>query len=253
MYSILKRLALSLLPSSALDALEFPLRSLYYPFVKGDKVHCPCCNRSYKSFQEMNREDFEDQLCPGCGSIQRTRLLREYLNLEFPKLQELHILHFSPHKYLRKIILNEKPANYYDTDFVSTRCRYQFDITALELDSNSLDLIISYHIFEHIPNDRLAMQECFRTLKPNGRMLAQVPWREERTIEDPSITDPKDRLRLFGQEDHVRYYGREDFIKRLEELGFEVQEKKAQDLFDANTLEKESLRGEEIIFDCFKP
>ncbi len=253
MYNGLKRMILKLLPTSALEVLEFPLRSLYYPFVKGNAYDCPCCERSFKNFQAIEHEYFKDQLCPSCGSIQRTRLLWKYLQLEWPELSQKKILHFSPHKYLRKKILQQNKTNYNDTDYVTSRCRYQYDITALPLDSNSLDLVIAYHIFEHIPDDRLAMQECFRTLASGGRMLAQVPWRNEATVEDSSITDPKERLRLFGQEDHVRYYGKQDFKNRLQEAGFEVSEKRADLLFDAASLKRESLRAEEIICDCLKP
>ena len=37
-----------------------------------------------------------------------------------------------------------------------------------------------------------------------------------------NLTDPKERLRLFGQEDHVRCYG-PDYVDRLREAGFDVQ------------------------------
>ena len=43
----------------------------------------------------------------------------------------------------------------------------------------------------------------------------------EKTFEDPSITDPAERERLFGQYDHVRQYGL-DYPERLREAGFVV-------------------------------
>ena len=41
------------------------------------------------------------------------------------------------------------------------------------------------------------------------------------TDEDPSVTDPQERFRRFGQTDHVRLYGR-DYMDRLREAGFIV-------------------------------
>ncbi len=38
----------------------------------------------------------------------------------------------------------------------------------------------------------------------------------ERTWEDPSVTSPQERERLFGQEDHLRAYG-PDYVDRLAE------------------------------------
>jgi hypothetical protein len=42
------------------------------------------------------------------------------------------------------------------------------------------------------------------------------------TDEDPTIADPDERNRRFGQWDHVRLYGKDDFLARLSEAGFEV-------------------------------
>jgi hypothetical protein len=41
------------------------------------------------------------------------------------------------------------------------------------------------------------------------------------TIEDPAVTDPIERLRIFGQEDHVRLYAAADFVGRIRDSGFE--------------------------------
>jgi hypothetical protein len=48
-----------------------------------------------------------------------------------------------------------------------------------------------------------------------------VELERETTFEDDTITDPKERTRIFGQYDHRRIYGR-DYAKRLAEAGFEV-------------------------------
>jgi SAM-dependent methyltransferase len=85
-------------------------------------------------------------------------------------------------------------------------------------------VILCSHVLEHVPDDRRAMRELARVLKPDGWAFLQVPVnrRIARTIEDPQVTDPGERERRFGQSDHVRWYGL-DFPVRLAEAGLEVR------------------------------
>ena len=53
-------------------------------------------------------------------------------------------------------------------------------------------------------------------------MLSPVDESREETFEDPTVTAPEERTRLFGQYDHRRVYGR-DYADRLREAGFEVE------------------------------
>ena len=61
-------------------------------------------------------------------------------------------------------------------------------------------------------------------MKKGGTAILQVPLDESRTttFEDNSITEPKERTRVFGQYDHVRVYG-QDYYQRLEAAGFQVE------------------------------
>jgi len=65
------------------------------------------------------------------------------------------------------------------------------------------------------------MRELRRVLKPNGWALLLVPISADVTFEDPSIVDPREREKAFGQWDHVRRYG-PDYVNRLREAGFKV-------------------------------
>jgi SAM-dependent methyltransferase len=79
-------------------------------------------------------------------------------------------------------------------------------------------------VLEHVPDDRKAMREIYRMLKPGGRSILQVPLalKLSKTREDASVDDEAERIRLFGQRDHVRLYGR-DYHDRLRDAGFEVE------------------------------
>ena len=48
-------------------------------------------------------------------------------------------------------------------------------------------------------------------------------YKREKTYEDDTITDKREREKIFGQYDHLRIYGK-DYPQRLRESGFDVSE-----------------------------
>ena len=99
----------------------------------------------------------------------------------------------------------------------------QADITQLPFADEEFDVVLINHVLEHVPDDRQALREIYRVLRPGGRALMQHPMPEglTGTVEDPSVTDPADRLEAFGQADHVRMYEESDFRARIREAGFD--------------------------------
>ena len=69
------------------------------------------------------------------------------------------------------------------------------------------------------------MKELYRVMKKGGMGVFQIPQdlNRESTFEDNSITDRKERAKIFGQYDHVRVYGR-DYFEKLRSVGFKVKE-----------------------------
>lgn len=98
------------------------------------------------------------------------------------------------------------------------------DIHQIPFEDNSFDVVFCNHVMEHVEDDIKACAEINRVLKPNGWGIIQSPvYEQEVTLEDKSITDPKERERVFGQSDHVRKYGK-DYAKRLSKSGLMVSE-----------------------------
>src|SRR5690606_25334743 len=99
------------------------------------------------------------------------------------------------------------------------------DICNLPFEDNSFDVILCNHVLEHITDDTKAMQELYRVMKVGGMGIFQIPQDLSRntTFEDDSITDKKERSRIFGQYDHVRVYGL-DYFDKLRTIGFKVKE-----------------------------
>ena len=141
--------------------------------------------------------------------------------------------------------------DYLSIDLDGKKAMMAMDLTAMTFDDNSFDAIVCNHVLEHIPDDKKAMKELFRVLKPGGWASLQVPIKGDITQEDLSITEPKERLRLYGQEDHVRYYGR-DFIGRLKEAGFDVRSISKTDLLGTDEMERVSVALENEVILCGK-
>ena len=92
------------------------------------------------------------------------------------------------------------------------------------MDDCSIDVVICNHLLEHVEDDGKALSEIYRILRPGGWGIILVPEDRSRatTFEDDTITDPKERTRIFGQYDHRRIYGR-DYDSRLAQAGFRVE------------------------------
>jgi SAM-dependent methyltransferase len=128
------------------------------------------------------------------------------------------------------------------------------DIMNIPYKDDSFDVILCSHVLEHVANDQKAMRELFRVLIPGGWAILQSPVDRQRdeTFEDPNVTSPQDRLRLFGQSNHVRVYGR-DYKDRLEKAGFSVKIDGYVRSLSADEINVHGLLEDEDIYLCTKP
>lgn len=111
---------------------------------------------------------------------------------------------------------------YVSGDLLEGRGEQVVDLTALAFGDASFDLVIAFHVLEHVPDDARALAEIRRVLRPGGSALLQVPLRDGPTLEDASVDTPEGRLATFGQEDHVRVYG-SDFPARVTAAGLHAE------------------------------
>jgi len=171
------------------------------------------------------------------------------------------VLHIAPENSLAALFQSTDSIGYLSADLTST-AMVQMDITDIHYPDNSFDVIYCSHVLEHVPEDRKAMAEFCRVLKPDGWAILQVPITVVRTIEDPTVTSPVERERLYGQDDHVRRYGL-DYRDRLVGAGFKVMVHDfVQELGEATTRryglrESKDAHGDlvvsEDIYLCQKP
>jgi len=129
----------------------------------------------------------------------------------------------------------------------------KIDILHIPHADSQFHVVICCHVLEHIPDDRKAMSEMYRVLRPGGWGLVTVPVRDaDTTYEDPTITKEEDRLKAFGEGSHVRWYGR-DFKERVEMAGFTVEVFRFEDLFTDHEARAHALMTRDDIYVCSKP
>lgn len=227
MYQAFKKVALSVFPKKILFENEIFFRSLFAFHLHGKNHECTVCSHGLKKFIPIPDGDL---LCPFCGS--RSRIRRLYSFLIENELIWKKVLHFSPSRSVYRLLKKNTEIQYFSTDFEDEfLADYHYDITQIPLENDFFDLIICYHILEHIENDKTAMEELHRVLKSGGVCIIQTPFKEGNIYEDFSKKTPEERLKAFGQEDHVRIYSVDGLQHRLKENGFQNVEIKT---FPAN-------------------
>jgi SAM-dependent methyltransferase len=204
----------------------------------GFSRECPFCRSRLRTFlpfgadlpiiqqaQVVGGGRRAEALCPVCFSSDRERLV--YLYLENRRMfsdKTTCLLHVAPERNLRSVLAGRAGVRYVTGDLCFSGVAVGFDLSHLPFACKTFDAVICCHVLEHVTSDSTAMSEIRRVLKPGGWAVLQVPIAQacERTIEDPTLVDPAERERLFGQNDHVRLYGR-DYSDRLRRAGFEVE------------------------------
>lgn len=228
---------------------------LVVPFYYGNKHECPICGGKFRKLLPYGNKGAENRLCPKCLSLERHRLMWLYLTTQTNWFEQpLHVLHIAPEQPFIKRFKRNKNWTYVTADLESPLADVKMDIRQMPFNNDQFDLVICNHVLEHIDDDRKAMSEIFRVLKPNGKAILQVPIDYEltKTYEDPNITDPKERTIHFGQYDHVRVYGT-DYPERLSDIGFRVDINKFVQQLSDNEIEKYRLDRKELIYIAYKP
>lgn len=192
-------------------------------FVGNHEIECPMCGFTglFGWFGDPPRRD---ACCPSCRSLERHRLVKLWFDRNKSRLIGGTALHFAPEPAVVKIF---KPAagRYVTADIAPGRADVVLDIEDMRSEADgSYDWIICSHVLEHV-DDRRALAELRRILKPGGTLIVMIPLVEgwPLTLEDPEVQSKTDRARYYGQWDHVRYYGA-DVRQRIAAAGFKLDE-----------------------------
>ena len=249
------KLILNTFSRTFLIKVSFILQPILSLFLRGNKFTDPIDGKSFSTFLPYGYNNLrKNALSPSTFSLERHRLLWLYLKNETDFYsRKIKLLHFAPEQAFYKRFKKLSNIDYDTIDLDSPIAKIKADICDLPIKDNTYDFILCNHVLEHVLEDKKAINELYRVLKKDGVGIFQVPidMKRKKTFQDNSITDKKERNKIFGQYDHVRVYGVDYFIK-LKNAGFKVEEIDYTRSLSNAEIQRYSIAKGEIIPVCTK-
>jgi len=136
---------------------------------------CNICHWSGAEF--IGPYHTEMATCPRCGSVARDRFLLFCFLSRHGYVKNLRILETSPRMGAGYRSMMRKYFNYTasDYDLSAHAGDIQIDLQSMALPDSSIDILLTPHVLEHVPDTAKALSEIYRVLAPGGRMYLQVP------------------------------------------------------------------------------
>lgn len=130
------------------------------------------------------------------------------------------VVHIAPEEPLRRQLSKMRNITYVAGGLWPRVGDPKLDITKLDLVSGSVDFLYAGHVLNAIADERVAIREVFRVLRPGGKAVLQVPMFREKSI-DYRGDDRNECVRLFGDPDMHHIFG-VDLLDRFREAGFDL-------------------------------
>lgn len=214
-------------------------------------LRCPACGHRTRRFEPSGTDGRANARCIRCGSLERHRAFWLYLREHMPSVgPSSRVLVVAPDAFLER----EGPRqgwDYLSVDLEPGLAMRRMDLTALDLPDEDRDLVIAYHVLEHIADDRAAMREIARVLRPGGTALIEVPLAGDETDERFIDGPVEQRIQHYRQADHVRMYGRRDFERRLRDSGLEAEPVRVGDVLSEHVHDA-ALERDEVFYVCHR-
>jgi SAM-dependent methyltransferase len=236
-YGASHRFDATLVKRSPNNTITTPLRPIGQLSEPVTARWCVFCQQSVESWVSFHLEpsDFVRRIgsigsnikrfqCPHCWSTDRERHLRlfvEQLHL-FEPIRTGSVLHMAPEPRLSEFVLTYTPALYIKGDlFPSHESIQKIDLQKIPFSDETFDIVICNHMLEHVDDPAAGLRELRRVLKPGARIICQTPYasRLARTLEEPLLQSPDDRVYFYGQNDHLRFFGK-DIGEIITKAGF---------------------------------
>jgi SAM-dependent methyltransferase len=179
----------------------------------GTGSYCNICAWEGERFDGPRHVEF--QLCPRCGSSGRDRFSFFCFTMRTPRARWLRVIETSPRLGDAYRIAMAHWFTYTASDFdeSSHRGTIRLDLQDIDLPTGSVDVLLTAHVLEHVPDTDRALAGIFRTLAPGGRMYLQVPVQDGTTIEPATPEFHQDNTKVFWR------FGF-DLVERLRRHGF---------------------------------
>jgi SAM-dependent methyltransferase len=136
---------------------------------------CNVCRWTGSAF--LGSAHTESAKCPQCGSIARDRFLLWCFTSRAGKMRGARVIETSPRLGAEYRAYMQRWFSYRTSDFDLSAHRgdIQLDLQQIDLPDASVDVILTPHVLEHVPDTDRALSELFRVIAPGGRMYLQVP------------------------------------------------------------------------------
>lgn len=160
-----------------------------------------CGSDEFQKISNQYRQDNKKLECAKCYSRERHRCIKVIYDRHIKKNAE------------KVLLLSKDPAKYYLPDhteqsiFNSTN---SIDLTDIQRNDETYDLIYCHHILEHIENDALAFYEMCRILKKNGQLCWTVP--APLILDKTVYKEDFEEFPNWWDPGHYRVYGRDNII-----------------------------------------
>ena len=152
----------------------------------GRGVECPVCGAHYRRFMPYGYVNPRgNALCPRCLALERHRLMWLYLKNETDFFETpARLLHVAPERCFLKRFEKLPALDYVTADLESPLAKVKMDIQRIPFPDGEFDVIFCNHILEHVDDDRRAMREMYRVMRPGGWGIMLSPVNMERETVD---------------------------------------------------------------------
>lgn len=216
----------------------------FFEFLGPKNKYCPCCGwhgSFFTPYIDLGYVSFNCE-CPECHSHPRHRGQIMFYRKYYSSISG-QLLYIAPEKNVA--YFTSVPQVTVSTSSYPEKadCDFCFDLCDIAVGDEMFDYIICNHVLEHVTDDKKALLELHRILKPGGALIFSVP-----------IDFGLDETRKYGMPDpshsyHYYTYGK-DFVSRIPGI-FKVEEYDFKTMFTQHEFQSMNLLDDKI-FVCKK-
>jgi SAM-dependent methyltransferase len=183
-----------------------------------EKFECPICGYRGPFMDIVSTTGLRKHAqCPNCNALERHRIQYLVVNEVLKNINPVNMkmLHFAPESFFREFF-SSRFGEYETADLSMEGVDHSVDLQHLPFKDQTYDFVFASHVLEHVPDDKEAISEIRRILKPKGVAILPVPIVAENTIEYPE-PNPHEafHVRAPGPDYFARYESRFSKIEKF--------------------------------------
>ncbi len=186
---------------------------------------CPVCAWTGDEFVGVRHVEL--LLCPQCGASGRDRYLIWCFLSRTPDPGWKRVIETSPRLGREYRDLMRSWFDYTASDFDESAHigDIRLDLQQIDLADDAVDVVLTPHVLEHVPETAKALGELRRVVAPGGVVYLQVPLLQ-------GVTAPPDTPEFHGDNTPVFWRFGWDLTDQLVEAGFDVDVLVPQEFFE---------------------